>query len=473
MNKVNCLTKVCGALLLSAATVVPSPAQTFTTLHSFGNPSGGGNPAAPLVQATDGNLYGTAEYGGEYDGGAVFRITPSGGLTTLYKFCSESECTDGEYPAAGLLQAADGNLYGTTTSGGTQANGTVFKMTLRGSFTTLHSFDGTDGHFPEGALVQAGDGNLYGTTFGGGANAYGTVFKISSSGTLTVLYSFCSQAGCTDGSLPHAGLVQGTDGNLYGTTEEGGANGGHGTVFMITLSGTLTTLHSFCSQSGCPDGATPWGLIQATDGDFYATTQSGGENGRGTVFQITPAGTLTTLYSFCSLSACHDGGLPLAGLVQGTDGNFYGTTQVGGANGDGTVFEISSSGTFTLLHSYDGSDGIDTQAALIQDTDGNFFGATAFGGKKKAGTIFSLSVALDSFVEAQPTAARVGAAVKILGTNLTGASKVSFNGANAVFTVVSSSLISTTVPAGASSGTVHVITPDRNLESNAAFRVLP
>ena len=231
-------------------------------------------------------------------------------LTTLHTFAGYS--TDGATPYAGLVQATDGNFYATTYAGGTSGNcqggcGTVFKITPGGTLTTLHSFDWYDGASPTGALVQGTDGNFYGTTYGGGANQYyGTVFKITPSGTLTSLYSFCAQANCADGAMPYAGLLQASDGNFYGTTLEGGANSGCslgsgtcGTVFKITPGGTLTTLYSFCAQPGCADGGNPYaGLVRGSDGNFYGTTFGRGANGYGTVFKITPAGALTTLHSF-------------------------------------------------------------------------------------------------------------------------------------------------------------------------------
>ena len=221
------------------------------------------------------------------------------------------------------------------------------------TLTTLFSFDGTDGAVPQAGLVQATNGDLYGTSSFGGANNLGTVFKITPSGTLTTLYSFCSQSGCPDGYDPYAGLVQATNGDLYGTTLYGGANGPYGTLFRITTSGTLTTLYSFCSQSGCTDGELPLApLVQAANGDLYGTTAYGGVNGLGTVFRVTPSGTLTTLYSFCSQSGCPDGYDPYAGLVQATSGDFYGTTVLGGTGGWGTVFKITSSGTLMTLYSF-------------------------------------------------------------------------------------------------------------------------
>jgi uncharacterized repeat protein (TIGR03803 family) len=289
-----------------------------------------------------------------------------------------------------LLQATDGNFYGTSYAGGAYSYGTVFKITPSGTLTTLYSFDVGDGAQPYAGLVQATDGNFYGTTVSGGRARDGTVFEITPSGTLSTLYSFCSQANCGDGANPYAGLVQATDGNFYGTTSAGGAYD-TGTVFKITRSGTLTTLHSFDGT----DGASPRaGLVQATDGNFYGTTGGGGAYDSGTVFEITPSGTLTTLYSFCPAGfPCADGAGP-AGLVQAIDGNFYGTTYYGGASGNcglgcGTVFKITPSGTLSTLHSFDNGDGNQPRGALLQSTDGNFYGTT-FAGGAGYGTVFRL-----------------------------------------------------------------------------------
>ena len=259
---------------------------------------------------------------------------------------------------------------------------------LAQAFATLADFQGSaNGAEPlYGNLIQGTDGNNYGTTVRGGVYEQGTVFKVTPDGTLTALYSFCSQVNCTDGAEPFSRLVQ-AGGNFYGTTAIGGANDG-GTVFEITPAGQLTTLYSFCSQTNCTDGAEPFsGLVQA-GGNFYGTTVSGGANGRGTVFEITPAGQLTTLYSFCSQTNCADGELPYAGLVQ-AGGNFYGTTVEGGANGFyGTIFEITPAGQLTTLHSFAYTDGADPTAGLIQATDGNFYGTTEGGGANGRGTAF-------------------------------------------------------------------------------------
>jgi uncharacterized repeat protein (TIGR03803 family) len=360
MKKVRFLQMVCVALLFCAATAIASPAQILTTLYTFCSPPydncpDGAYPIAGLIQATDGNFYGTTNQGGAYGYGTVFKITRSGKLTTLYSFCSQYNCPDGANPYGGLIQATDGNFYGTTYYGGRDqcdnGCGTVFKITASGTLTTLHTFAYPDGAYPIARLVQAADGNFYGTTNWGG-DFSGTVFKMTPSGALSTLYSF---GGGDDGAGPWAGLVQGTDGNFYGTTSSGGSCApwppGCGTVFKITPSGTLTTLYRFCAQAGCADGWQPYaGLIQATDGNFYGTTSlGGGGSDEGTVFKITPSGTLTTLYGF----DCNNGCYPYAGLVQATDGNFYGTTY----GLYGTVFKITPSGTLTTLFGFDGFDG--------------------------------------------------------------------------------------------------------------------
>ncbi len=322
-------------------------------------------------------------------------------FTTLVNF----DGTNGSGPGS-LIQASDGQLYGTTVVGGTSNNctamgcGTVVKITPAGALTTLYSFGGSDGANPQG-LVQARDGNFYGTTSGGGAYNSGTVFRITSAGALTTLYSFCSQPNCADGSSPLA-LIQASDGSFYGMSQYGGSDAcgtgtlGCGTLFKITPSGAFTTLYTFCSQTGCADGALPSaGLVQATDGNFYGLTSGGGNPGCaygcGTVFQIGPAGTLTTLYDFCSEANCSDGDLPAAGLMQASNGNFYGTTCAGGASGVGTAFSISSSGSLTTLHSFNGGDGECPSAALVQASDGNFYGTTPAGGNHIYGTVFKMT----------------------------------------------------------------------------------
>ncbi len=408
------------ALALSAAVLSSSPraqAQvgTLTTLHAFtGNtdPShpDGAHPGAPLVKDTDGNFYGTTFGGGESNVGTVFKITPGGAVTILYSFTGGE---DGLFPTAGLVKASDGNFYGTTTQSfsGDALGGTVFRITPAGALTTVTKFPGgAGGQSPYPSLVQGSDGLLYGTTFiGGGAGSgfgRGTVFTIDPTQTPpigpTFLHSF---SGGADGGDVYAGVVESTvDGNFYGTTNGGGIvnslfPNGTGTVFKITPAGTLTTLHTF---TGGADGANPrGGLVQGSDGNFYGTTTTGDVSSStasgGTVFKITSNGTLTTLHSL----TLTEGSVPLAPLIQGSDGNFYGTTETGGES-DGTLFKVTPTGTLTVLYTFNGTDGRQPQSALFQDSDGSFYGTTAFGGgTEDDGQVFRLDVAVT------PTPARL------------------------------------------------------------------
>jgi len=314
--------------------------------------------------------------------------------------------------------------------------------------------------------IQGADGNLYGTG-SGGTYGEGTVFKLTPDGGLTVLYNFSGP----DGSAPSQ-LIQATDGNFYGTTSYGGVYGS-GTVFRITPKGALTTLYSF---TGGNDGSGPdGGVTQAVSENFPASifygTTGGGVYGYGTIYKFAAAGALTTLHSFDG----SDGSYPQAPLVQGTDGNFYGTTDVGGPNtNDGTIFQITPLGNFTLLHNFDGGDGAYLfGSGLVQRTDGTFFGTSESGGDTGCGTIYSLSMGLGPFVKTLPQFGRPGITIKILGTNLTGATSVTFNGRAASFSVGSPTEISAVVPAGATTGKLQVTIPGGRLLSSGPFVVLP
>jgi uncharacterized repeat protein (TIGR03803 family) len=483
-------------------TAIASPAQTLTTLFSFDGADGIGPDV--LIQARDGNYYGTTYYGGansckgsNYGCGTAFRITSTGALTTLYNFCSLTNCTDGFHPND-LVLGLDGNLYGTTNSGGAYGFGTVFKITPTGKLTTLHSFCARSncpgGDFPD-TLLQATDGNFYSTNFESGRHGQGTVFKITLTGTLTTLYAFCAKSNCSDGANPAGELIQyggGSkfEGDFYGTTVAGGlddnnncSNGGCGTVFKITPKGTLTTLYQFCSQSNCTDGAFPYaGLTKAAAGDlhFYGITYGGGFNiydcygGCGTVFKITPKGTLTTLYQFCSQSNCPDGANPVAGLVLGTDGNYYGTTTFGGAYGDGTIFRITPTGTLTTLYNFCSQSNCEDGSnpwGVFQATSGTFYGSTSQGGSHNDGTVYSLNMGLGPFVSLVRNSGKVGAQVEILGQGFTGTTAVSFNGTAAQFVVHSDTYLTAKVPTGASTGFVTVTTPGGVLQSSTKFWV--
>jgi len=449
-----------------------APAQTYTTLASFNGTDGAYPEYAPLVQGRDGNLYGatrgasaytgtafkvtsagkltplavleqpyaglvlatngdfygTTALGGANSWGTVYKMTAAGKVSTVYSFCAQLNCADGLFPLFGLVQASNGSFYGTTPSAAVVgSDGTVFGVTDKGKLTTLHTFDGADGASP-GFLIQANDGNLYGVT---GA-AYGTVFEITTRGTLTTLHTFDD----ADGADPSEGLVQATDGNFYGVTQVGGPNNscpyGCGTIFKMTPppDAVLTTLYSFCSQLNCTDGSLPIGaLIQGSDGNLYGTTSESGNitacggYGCGTIFQITLAGALTTLYTFCSQPNCTDGAGPQADLLQATNGTFYGVTTGGGTSGDGTVF--------------------------------------------------SLSMGLGPFVSFVQKAAKVGQTAQILGQGFKGTTNVSFNGISASFTVKTKDFLTAKVPAGATTGNVTVTTPTGTLTSNAPFQVIP
>jgi uncharacterized repeat protein (TIGR03803 family) len=347
MTKLSALRRAGFVFLLCGATAIAGQAQAFTTLYSFNGGDGGG-PDGSLVQGEDGNFYGTTGGGGTNNVGTVFRITAQGTLTTLYSFCAQTNCPDGTRPAAALTLAVDGNLYGTTLSGGGSSNdGTVFRITPDGVLTTLYSFcaqtNCLDGAHPYGGLVQATDGNLYGTTAEGGASTAGTVFRITTGGTLTTIHSFCDKSGRGCGDSPRGSLIEATDGNLYGTTAGGGDRQGGGTAFRILPNGAFASkeLHDGNAGGGGPMA----GLLQGSDRNFYGTTVYGGSAGEGTVFEGTPTGLQTTLYTFCAHDGCSHGSQPTAGLVQATDGNLYGTTSIGGditcqpPMGCGTVFQ--------------------------------------------------------------------------------------------------------------------------------------
>ncbi len=489
-RKMNSTSKImkfgCLTLVFIAVAANSSPAQKYEKLANFNITE---CCASSFVQGLDGNFFTTGALEGANFDGTVFRMTPSGGFTLLYSF----DFSDGSDPGGPLVLATDGNFYSTTRLGGTSSNcstdgcGTVFRVSPTGALTTLYAFcsqaNCPDGAWPEG-LIQAPDGNFYGTTENGGANnnsvvcnynGCGTVFEITPSGTLTTLHSFCNLADCADGAEPAGTLVQAVDGNFYGVTYGGGAFE-QGTAFKLTPNGKLTTLYSFCSKATCTDGYAPnGGIVLATDGNLYGTTYGGGAFKEGTVFKLTPNGKLTTLHSFHNT----DGESPLAGLVQGTDGNLYGTTRLGGSlrgcqfAGCGTVFQITPTGTLTTLHRFlpaDGGDGADVFAGVMQATDGSFYGSTSSGGYS-IGIVYKLSVGLSPFVETVPTSGRVGTKVRILGNNLASATSISFNGTSGTFTIISGTYIETTVPADATTGTVEVTTSGGTLKSNVVFRV--
>jgi uncharacterized repeat protein (TIGR03803 family) len=471
------LTTILTAFVLLSTT---SSAQTFVVIQGF-NGADGSAPEDTLTQGLDGSFYASVANGGtqELANGTAVKISPAGAITTLYSFCDDNSCSDGCNPSAGLLQATNAGVYGTTRGCGLFGGGTIYKVGSAPGMTIIYNFcalaNCADGDFPNG-LIQGSDGNFYSTTLLGGAHAAasqgGTVYRMTPQGVLTTLYNFCSQPNCTDGDQPGS-LVQATDGNFYGTTAIGGSLG-EGSFFKITPHGVFTSLYGFCAIGNCSDGRIPGGIIQATDGNFYGTTGIGGNLncngvGCGVIFKITSAGVLTTLYTFCNTSSCADGSGP-GGLIQGTDGNFYGTTSAGGSHNVGTIFEMTPAGVLTTLHNFVVVDG-KNPVGLVQATSGNFYGTAMFGGASGNGTVFRLGTGLAPFAKTLPTMGRVGSTVLILGNNLAGTTSVTFNGTESSFTVISPSAIRTTVPAGATSGSVQVITPSGTLTSNVGFKV--
>ena len=376
-----------------AMIVAPAPimhAQTFSLLHQFKAGPLGDSPWAGPVLDSMGNLYGTAFTDGSHFGGTVYKLSTAGKLTALYNFTGLKG--DGQEPYYGsLLRDSKGNFYGATIAGGvhdqfcTLGCGTVFKVDPNGKETVLHAFTntGVDGNNPNAGLVQDSSGNLYGTTISGGASQSGIVFKVDPRGKETVFYSF---TGGTDGGNPQAGLVMDSEGNFYGTTGSGGA-GFSGTVFKLDPSGAESVLYAF---TGGTDGGSPAaGLILDSAGNLYGTTQFGGAFGFGTVFDVTPNGTETVLYSFTGGA---DGSSPqFANLVRDEAGNLYGTTPSGGAHYVGVVFKVDAMGVETVLHTFHHVDGSWPGGTLALDSKGNLYGTTFYGGTHGGGVVFKIA----------------------------------------------------------------------------------
>ncbi|HEY2713854.1 MAG TPA: choice-of-anchor tandem repeat GloVer-containing protein [Chthoniobacterales bacterium] len=395
-----------AAFLIAITVAVPRLAcaeAVETTLASF-NGDNGSYPTTGLVLASDGNFYGTTPSGGSTTvnpptRGVAYRITPSGTLTPLVGFTG---AVTGEQPLAALIQGSDGNLYGTTAGGFDSLYGTVFKLTLDGTLTTLFVFtyDSTtdtfpDGNAPEAALVEGPDGNLYGTTAGGGrqnggSSALGTIFKMSPAGDL--LGSF-PVYGFADISIPNAPLLLGPDGAFYSTAYQSGGGLGSGAVYQFSAAGVVTVLHGF---NDTPDGNVPnGGLVLGSDGNFYGTTQFGGTSHLGTAYRISPEGTYEELLSFDG----SNGAQPLGQMIKATDGNFYGTTVGGGSYSQGTVFQLTPAGALTTVYDFTYSQSGDTDGAqpkgtLVQGADGRLYGTSQDGGLYNMGAVFALDLGL-------------------------------------------------------------------------------
>jgi uncharacterized repeat protein (TIGR03803 family) len=462
--------------LIAAALVfaVAASAQTYTVLHTYpigaGASSGIGFPQV-MSQGRDGNLYSTIQNDGTKNVGTVYSMTTAGTLSTVYSFCSLTSCTDGGYPWGGVTLGFDGNFYGTTQGYGTHGAGTVFKVAPTGTLTTLWNFaNGTDDSAPTYKTALGQDGSMYGVSEEQYAGQNGAFFKVSAAGVFKALKDF----NYTDGASPNL-PTQGTDGNFYGTAQGGGdPTCKCGVVYKATPTGAITVLHAF---KGYPtDGYRPLGiLVQGTDGNFYGTTYQGGAHNEGSVFKISPAGAFTLLYSFNYGNGIYDAQHPLAGLTLGTDGNFYGVGSAGGSKNAGAIVKITPAGTESVLYSFCSvtcNDGFGPATPLVLHTDGKFYGNT--NGNSLSGSVFySFDVGFKPLVDLVTWSAKVGKTVEILGQGFTGTTGISFDGIPATFDNVSDTYMTATVPAGALTGTVTVTTLTSTMKSNRAFLVTP
>ena len=357
------------------------PAGNYTVLYSFTGGENGGGPYAGVIRDPAGNLYGTTSDGGAASVGVVYKLNAASQETVLHTFTGGA---DGSFPNAGVIRDSSGNLYGTTSSGGTANAGVVYTLDAAGRETVLYSFTGgADGSFPYAGVIRDSAGNLYGTTLVGGPAELGEVFELDAAGNETVLFSF---PGPTDGEWPTAGVIRDPAGNLYGTTEYGGrANAG--VVYKVNTAGREKVLYSF---TGGADGSFPYaGVIRDSAGNLYGTTTAGGASNSGVVYKVNTAGQETVLYSFTGAA---DGGLPFAGVIRDSAGNLYGTTTAGGASNSGVVYKVNTAGQETVLYSF-GAGGSFPYAGVIPDSAGNFYGTTSSGGTANAGVVYKLDPA--------------------------------------------------------------------------------
>jgi uncharacterized repeat protein (TIGR03803 family) len=361
---------------------------------------------------------------------------------------------DGDVPYSGLTLGADGDFYGVAFSGGRASDGTVFKIASNGTLTDLYNFTSADAR-PQAPPIQAADGYLYGTSSR-------IAYRITSAGAYAAL-----------GAIPGASygaLVQATDGSFYGTTYDGGESN-DGTVFKVRTDGTVTTVVNF----DFTHGSQPYGsLIQGSDGNFYGTTKEGGSNKQGVAFKLTPQGVLTVLHNFPDTNYPGDGATPTAGLIQGSDGNFYGVAALSSTGSScGVIFEITAAGDYSILYNFDCADGGNPLSTPMQHTNGTLYGLTDGGGPDGDGVLYSFDLGLPPFVRLLPTVGGVGKTIEFLGQAFTGTTTVAFNGIAATFNVESDTFLTAVVPSGATTGVVSVTTPGGVLNSNQQFRVDP
>jgi uncharacterized repeat protein (TIGR03803 family) len=419
-----------------------------TVLYNFTNSAKDGyDPHSAPIQATNGKFYGTTPYSAGLYISIAYSVTSApGSFSTVHTFTN----AEGQDVFAGLVQGTDGNLYGVASTQGANGYGTVFKMTTAGTVTVLHSFDDSDGNYPYLPLFQASDGNFYGTTAYGGEYGAGVIFKITAGGKYTVLHNF--EPGAGEGNQPSSSLTQATDGMLYGVTYYGGGTANDGTLYRITTTGTFATLHSFCSATGCTDGSGPnTPLRQNTNGVLYGTTYSGGtstncEFACGVVYSLNiDKGAFASLASTSGKEAAQINifgqGFSSSSVVK------FGGTQAKTVTRSGTTFLTATVPAEALT----GSVTVTTGATTLTSSQ-----------------TFKVTPTLTSF---DPPSGPVGTPVTITGTGFTQATKVTFDGKSAAFTVVSDTEVTATVPTTAITGKIAVITKGGSASSTTSFTV--
>ncbi len=463
---------VFASLGCALSLAVRTQAQILHTVGAFSGPNGYG-PYSSVVQGPDGNFYGTTSSGGnDTQSGTFFRLTPSGKITDLYNFCSLAKCADGTNPISAPVVGTDGNLYGVAAGGSSNA-GIFYRVTLDGELTTVFTFCATTRPCTEGAgpngIFLGGDGNFYGTTGGGGNAANGgTIFSISPTGQFTLLYTFCSRTpNCLDGSGPYYAPILGSDGNIYGVTYGGGSMKG-GVLYELTPSGTYTVLYNFCfTGEGCSGVGEPYSVVRDANGNFFGTTVYNVINNRleyGGVFEFTSTNQLLVLHNFDDYNDW-----PYIGVTLANDGNVYGVFGYD-TKASGSIFKVTPAGVYSRVYSFFGT-AAPPIGPLFQGTDGSLYGVTPYGPDNFDGEVFRFSNGLSPLVETVPVMGPVGQSILILGNGLTGSTGVSFNGVAAAFRVESDTYISATIPVGATTGVVSVVTPSRTLNGYPQFVV--
>jgi uncharacterized repeat protein (TIGR03803 family) len=444
---------------------------SFVILHSFSlsNATGDGYPSGALVETSPGVFAGTTA------NGMVYTVDSTGNFTVLQKLSGKN----GREPAGSLLGASDGNLYGVTQWGGASGAGTLFRISTSGVLTVVHSFQATLGVSSASPVIEADDGNIYGTAYttaGSGFPLRGIVYRSSLSGGITVLHTFDPSKG--EGSVL-TGLIEANDGNFYGATADGGT-ARLGSVYRMNKQGTLTQLYSFTGTFY--DGAAPFGLLQGTDGNLYGVTSavslSRNSGTSSAIFKMTLTGTFSLDYLFVN----NISGTTASPVIQATDGDFYGgmtdnCSTSGTQTCTGAIFQYNQSVFIPVIaYSFSGGpDGSYPSSSLVQGSDGKLYGTTAFGGSHNAGVAFSVDLGLPKplpdISRLQPTTGGVGASILIVGKNLLGATSVAFNGSTATFQVIGGNYLKATVPTGATTGPITVVTPNGTGTSVVSFVV--